>query len=161
MSSSTDDRPHRGFDYAADVGSVATARRDVSAFVTEHFARSRPDLDDRLPDLLEPLILVVSELCSNAVEATPGLWFRVEITIEESNDEVGPASQSMTGVICSVINDDSGGELNIERFGAAVDPLADRGRGLVIVGAVADGYRVEQLAGTTVVTAELSLDTRR
>ena len=148
MTSPTDDRLRRRFEYEADADSVAAARRDASQFVMAHLG-SPDGEDERLPLLVERLAVVVSELSSNAVEAVPGRRFRVEIAVSIVAN--GPAPT----VACAVTCPRSGTEPAIPTAGP--DPLAERGRGLAIVEALSDRCRIETTPDELTVTAELDM----
>lgn len=149
MTSPTDDRVRRSFAYAADVEAIALARREVSDFVIEQLRSEGPRSGEEVRWLVDRLGLVVSELCSNAVEAAPGRWFQVGITIVDSAEAAG--------VTCSVTNPHTRGDSRVLRFGDVPDAMAERGRGLVIVDGLADRTWVEQTSDLTVVTSELRL----
>lgn len=161
VTSPTNDRLRRSFDYEADVASIAMARRDVSEFVIERFRLAEAGPAEAVDWFIERLRLVVSELCSNAVEAAPRHRFGVEIAIDDAGDIGGPEdprTRRPVGVTCSVTNRRSGDPTSTEvRFGVTPDMLAEGGRGLVIVDALADRAWAEHTAEATVVTAQLRL----
>ncbi len=134
------------------------ARRDAAEFTLEHL----PVADDGPPEsvrgLIERLLLVVSELATNAVEAAPGLWFRLEIAIEERAEPVARPDRPSFKAVCTVTNPVADEEPGPLRFGAVPEPLAERGRGLLIVDELADRCRHERTRSNTIVTAELFLD---
>ena len=165
MSSPTDNRLCRSFDYEAVVESVAAARRDSTQFLFEQFRSLRTASDNAVGWLVERLAVVVSELCCNAVEAAPGRWFRVDIIIDPdpaanagpARDDEGDVGRRPLTVRCSVTDPAANVELGTLPFGAPPDPAARRGRGLLIVDGLSDRCRVERISDTLVVTAELSL----
>jgi anti-sigma regulatory factor (Ser/Thr protein kinase) len=124
----------------------------------------RTDPDDVVGWLVERLAVVVSELCSNAVEAAPGRWFRVDIVIDPNpaanvglvRDDEAVGRRPLT-VRCSVTNPAADVGLGTLPFGTPRDPAARRGRGLLIVDGLSDRCRAERISDTMVVTAELSL----
>ena len=158
MTSPTDDRLRRSFDYAADIESIAAARADARRFVRDQLMATAAGADDEVERLIERLRLIVSELTSNAVEAAAGQWVRVEVTIEVHG--AGAAmSGRRAGLTCTVTNPAADDNRPVLTVGAVPDPLAERGRGLVIVGRLADRVRADRRDGVTAVTAELDLVT--
>lgn len=154
MTSRTDDREFRSFDYAADVESIAMARNDAAGFVMESLKVDESS-GEPVHLLVDQLRLVVSELCSNAIDAAPGRWFRVEIAVDDGEPSNGQPGRPY-GVSCSVTNPADDDRKNL-RFGVAPDLLAERGRGLMIVERLADRTWAEQTPDATIVTAELSV----
>lgn len=157
MTSPTDDRLCRTFDYAADADSIALARRDTALFVIEKLATTVTGSPDQVRWLIERLRLIVSELCTNAVEAAPGEWFRVDISIDDEVDVDGSSADRSGRVTCTVTNPDAAEGRYVLEFEATPDPLAERGRGLLIVGGLANRARAVSSEGKMVVTAELDL----
>lgn len=154
MTSPSDDREFRSFDYAADLESIATARNDAAGFVIESLNVDESS-GERVKLLVEQLRLIVSELCSNAIDAAPGRWFRVEIAVDDGEPSNGQPGRPY-GVSCSVTNPADNDRKSL-RFGVAPDLLAERGRGLMIVDGLADRTWAEQTPDSTIVTAELSV----
>jgi anti-sigma regulatory factor (Ser/Thr protein kinase) len=117
---------------AAELPSIGAARQTVGRFL---------ELADVTEEETESLVLVTSELCTNAVEATPD---------PDSGEVV---------VACRVA--DRSVELKVtnrgERFEPEPhlpdDPEADNGRGLFLVDALTDRLVVRHRAGRTTVTA--------
>ena len=96
-------------------------------------------------ELIDKVALALSELATNAVEASAGAVFSVEIRIEG-----GPV------VSCAVRNRAAVEQLPDPASWRPEDPLARRGRGLGIVDALADTVSVEQHGSDVVVTALIS-----
>lgn len=85
--------------------------------------------------------LVVSELCSNAVEAAPDRPFRVDGAID------GPK------LTLRVTNQGSPDDIPAPNDTTPSHPLAARGRGLQIVAAVVDSFEVSAAPGHAVEVA--------
>jgi serine/threonine-protein kinase RsbW len=95
------------------------------------------------PDALDGLLLIASELCSNAVRhATPGPG---AVTLHACVDS--------DGVVLEVT--DNGGELDLPTLEhpALPDPEAEQGRGLFLVRELADSISCDVHEGRTVVIA--------
>ncbi len=152
MTSPIDDRQSRR-EYAAAVESIAIARHDAAGFVRDRIQSTDPVLRRRIQSLVERVEIIVSELSSNAVEAGPGQWFRVEITVDKVDD-----GGAVPGVKCSVAG--PGTAAQVDQDGPAVghrsNPLAERGRGLTIVRALSSRSYVERTDGEVVFVAELA-----
>jgi anti-sigma regulatory factor (Ser/Thr protein kinase) len=123
-------------EYAGQAGSLLNVRRDVAACLQG--SGFGPELEERAQ-------LVVSELATNAIEASPGTRYgicvslntdrSVVLQVKSSSDRVPPPRDSWR----------------------PVTQLAPRGRGLLIVGELSDHVDIAQLApSTVVVTATLS-----
>jgi anti-sigma regulatory factor (Ser/Thr protein kinase) len=126
----------RELELPGDAASISTARK----FVVETSAQL--GVSD---DLSPRLALVVSELASNAVQASPGRsydlaihvsehWLKVEITNVAARASIPDREQWMPG-----------------------EPLAVRGRGLGIVDHRSDEVEIEEAGGKVTVTATLHL----
>ena len=107
---------------------VAALRRATDAFLQE-------STDDRTR---HTLLLVVSELCTNAIEALQNA--RAELTLRVRDL---PA--------CVVIEVEDGGPGFGSVIGRVPDADAERGRGLQVVRALVDDVAVDRSYGRTVV----------
>jgi anti-sigma regulatory factor (Ser/Thr protein kinase) len=95
--------------------------------------------------LLQDVTLVVSELVSNAIEASPACDYVVD-----ANVSAGMVSLTVTNETTSPIpGSDSWGP---------VEALAAQGRGLAIVSALCDQVVVSEHQGRTSVTVKLAFD---
>jgi anti-sigma regulatory factor (Ser/Thr protein kinase) len=96
-------------------------------------------------DLLERAELVLSELASNAVQASPGNPYQLRLSLD-ADDSLVMALTSRTR---------NGGPPPRESWGPSA-VLAARGRGLMIVDELSDDVNIERPAeDTVVVTATL------
>ncbi len=119
--------------------------------VTSALRAARSELVDCLEargidqDLQDRAQLVLSELATNAVEASPGNPFVVRLAIDEGKSLVMQVTS----------RSDTGRPPPREGWGPAT-ALAPRGRGLLIVGSLSSQVDIDQpTAGTVVVTATL------
>lgn len=110
--------------YPGNDSVLADIRADVARWFAHHGFSA--DATDRA-------VLLVSELCSNAVEAGPDHPVEVRLTAE------GPGRRAVVAVSNTTLG-------NVpppsERW-APADPLAPRGRGLAIVDALSDKVTVD------------------
>ncbi len=121
-------------EYEGTTGTLRAARSDVVSWLNGH------QVDH---DLQERAALVLSELASNAVQASPGNAFSLRMSFADDGSVV-MAVTSRT---------DRDGPPPRDDWGPATI-LATRGRGLLIVGKLSDHVDVDQpAAGTIVVTA--------
>lgn len=124
--------------FAGATITIALARKLVDDFLQR---RSAPK------DLRERAALAVSELASNAVQASPGEDYQV--TVEEITD----APEFVIGVT----NSTSAEAIPPREDWGPQDVLAPRGRGLAIVESVSDSVQIENIEGGLVsVNARLS-----
>ncbi len=123
---------------AAEVGSLPGLRRTVTAWLAP-----RP-VDE--PDLASVQV-VVSELVANAVEASrPGDEVDVHLVVHD-------------GRLTVVVRNPSRRNQPVP-IPAMADPLSPRGRGLAIVGSLAEHLDMQEFDGHTVATATLRLNDR-
>ena len=123
---------------AAEVGSLPGLRRSVSAWLAP-----RPVTD---PDL-SSVQVVLSELVANAVEASrPGEKVDVHLTLHDRRLTVEVRNPSRRREPVPIP--------------AMADPLSPRGRGLAIVGSLAEHLALAEVDGRTVATATLRLNDR-
>ncbi len=121
-------------EYDGTTSTLRGARNDVVEVLGTH-------LSDQ--DLLDRAELVVSELATNAIQASPGSAYSVRVSMA--------ADGSVVLAVTSSIERD--GPLPRSAWGPAF-PQALRGRGLLIVDALTDEVDVRRSpAGTLVVTA--------
>jgi anti-sigma regulatory factor (Ser/Thr protein kinase) len=131
-------RPHVVLDreYDGTTSTLRAARTDMVACLTEQ------DVDD---DLRERAELVLSELASNAVQASPGNPYKLRLSL----DADGALVMSLTS------RAHNGGPPPRGSWGPSA-VLAPSGRGLMIVDELSDVVNVERPAeDTVVVTATL------
>jgi anti-sigma regulatory factor (Ser/Thr protein kinase) len=122
-------------EYDGTTGTLRAVRTDVLGFLKEH----QPD-----QDLQERAELVVSELATNAIQASPGVAYRLRVSLDAGAVEL--AITSFT---------DSGAPPPREDWGPE-HARAPRGRGLLIVDELTDHVGVERPTDNTiVVTATL------
>jgi anti-sigma regulatory factor (Ser/Thr protein kinase) len=120
-------------DYAGDAVTLRSARRDVADWLTHHRADN---------DTLERASLIVSELASNAIQASPGSPYQLRL-VSVGNDFVALSITNQTG-----------GSIPPDRSNRrAADPSALRGRGLSIVDSLSDDLTIEAGTVAVVVTA--------
>jgi anti-sigma regulatory factor (Ser/Thr protein kinase) len=122
-------------EYDGTTSTLRVARNDVVECLRGHV----PD-----EDIQERAQLVVSELATNAIQASPGVAYGLRISL-------GPDG-SLIMAVTSATESDAPPPRN--QWGPA-HPVAVRGRGLLIVDKLTDEVDVEQTSGTIVVTARL------
>jgi anti-sigma regulatory factor (Ser/Thr protein kinase) len=123
-------------EYDGTTGTLRVARNDVVDFLREHV----PD-----EDLHERAELVVSELATNAIQASPGVAYGLRVSL------TGDGAVVLV-VTSSTLRD---GPPPRESWGPA-HATAPRGRGLLIVDGLTDGVAVDRPSDdTVVVTATL------
>jgi anti-sigma regulatory factor (Ser/Thr protein kinase) len=98
-------------------------------------------LDGELVDRIE---LVVSELASNAVQASPGRPYQVEARMDGD------------GFVVSVTNRSSGADIPAHEAWVPAEPLASRGRGLGIVDHLSAEMSIDVGYSSVRVTARLT-----
>lgn len=111
--------------YPGDNEVLAEIRADVARWFTQRGFSA---------DTVERAVLLVSELCSNAVEAGPDHPIDVRLTLV-----TGPRPAALIAVSNTTLGTIPPPS---DRWGPA-DPLAPRGRGLAIVDALSDDVRVD------------------
>ncbi|MGZ4673771.1 MAG: ATP-binding protein [Ilumatobacteraceae bacterium] len=125
-------------DYEGEAATLRVARRDVLAWLTDVGADESTK---------ERAALIVSELATNALQASPGRMYRVRVAL----DGDGCAS-------ISVRNHTTGGRPPARDRWQFADRSALRGRGLAIVTSLAEEVSVNDDAdGEVVVTARIRL----
>lgn len=123
-------------EYEGATRTLHSARTDVMDCLRPHVADT---------DVHERAELVVSELASNAIQASSGRSYRVRVALAADGSVVMEVTSS-TGRDAPPPRD---------LWGPAT-AIAPKGRGLMIVGKLTDEVGVEQpVAGTIVVTATL------
>src|SRR3954454_18550237 len=125
--------------YAGDLATLRAARRQVVDWLEEQGADG---------DIKERAALIVSELTSNAVQASPGVPYSVEVTGEK-------------GFASITVRNHPGGQSPPPRekwrpvAHLSLKDLSPRGRGLLIVDSLSDGLTIEHHSDEMVVTARL------
>ena len=125
--------------YPPKSSSVAVARADVMLWLDS--------LGGVSDDGRERVALVVSELVTNAVEASPTDQDNVRVSLAWRNDEA---------LRLTVTNLNSGPAIPDTSKWAPADPSAERGRGLGIVAALADRVAVATVDDEISITAEFA-----
>jgi anti-sigma regulatory factor (Ser/Thr protein kinase) len=123
--------------YVGDTATLRDARRDVEAWLIACGA----DENTR-----ERAALIVSELASNALQASPGLTYQLHVS--RLDDRI---------VAISIRNYSSGAGPPDRHSWRPIDALAFRGRGLSIVDSLSEDVTVERLAEEVIITARLHL----
>lgn len=149
------------------IGSIQEARlvsydRAISStfdfwFTPSHEAASRARQETRrcldaiaVPSpLAADVELIIAELLANAVEQEPTMPIRLDVAIADGAIQVTVANRS---------TDDAAFDLRRSAGGSAADGLAERGRGLQIVDALADGVWVHSGNGWTSISCLKRLD---
>ena len=123
-------------EYEGATSTLQSARTDVVDSL-------RPHVTDT--DVHERAQLVVSELATNAIQASPGSSYRLRVSLA--------AGGSVVMQVTSSTGHDTPPPRDL--WGPAT-AIAPKGRGLMIVGKLTDEVGIEQpVAGTIVVTATL------
>ncbi len=118
-------------EYDGTTGTLRVARNDVVGFLKEHV----PD-----EDLHERAELVVSELATNAIQASPGVAYGLRVELTGDGGIVVVLTSSTPG----------DGPPPRESWGPAY-ATATRGRGLLIVDGLSDGVVIERPTDNTIV----------
>jgi anti-sigma regulatory factor (Ser/Thr protein kinase) len=132
----------RRFDasYATDASVLRSVRRDVMVFLASHGADA---------ECQERACLIVSELASNAIEASADAVFAVQVALDDAAPRATITVTNARRTTDKTVPDR-------ERWGPTT-PLARRGRGLAIVDALSDDVRVTLEPHTAAVSAQLRL----
>jgi anti-sigma regulatory factor (Ser/Thr protein kinase) len=130
-------------DYRGDLATLRAARRDVVEWLTEQGADEGTK---------ERAALIVSELTSNAIQASPGSTYNVNIA------RIDADSASI-----SVRNTDTGGRPPAREewrpsHELSLRELSERGRGLAIVDSLSEEFVIEHDGDEIVVTARVRID---
>jgi len=129
--------------YAGDLATLRSARRDIVEWLGKQGVNG---------EIGERAALIVSELTSNAVQASPGRSYSVEATRIED------------GFASITVRNHPGGQMPPPRekwrpaAQLALKDLSPRGRGLLIVESLSDGLTIEHRTDEVVVTARLRID---
>lgn len=121
--------------YAGETATINQARLDLDSLLQAN----------DLAEVTNDAQLILSELVSNAIEASPGENYRVVALIEPD-------------VIQITVSNPSTAELPAQDKWAPESVLSPQGRGLLIVNALSEMVTVEQSDGATVVSARLRFD---
>ncbi len=124
-------RPHLTLEVPPDVRELAGVRDSLREWLADH---------DVPPPIQEDLALVVTELCTNAIEAATDAPVAVGATIDDLT-------------VCLEVSNEPGSNDRPAFQGLAHDPLQERGRGLAIVHALSDDVTMSTTQGRTVVRA--------
>jgi anti-sigma regulatory factor (Ser/Thr protein kinase) len=130
-------------EYAGDLATLRSARRDIINWLREQGVNG---------DVGERAALIVSELTSNAIQASPGHPYTVEAT--RIDDTFASIS----------VRNHPGGQKPPPRekwrpvAKVSLQDLSPRGRGLLIVESLSDGLTIEHHTDEVTVTARLRLD---
>ena len=111
-------------EYDGTTGTLRAARNDVVGFLREH----APD-----PDLQERAELVVSELATNAIQASPGVAYRLRLALREDGS-----------VVLAVTSSTQRNAPPPREAWGPTHARAPRGRGLLIVDGLTDDVAVER-----------------
>jgi anti-sigma regulatory factor (Ser/Thr protein kinase) len=122
-------------EYEGTTGTLRAARNDIVECLKDHVSDE---------DIQERAQLVVSELATNAIQASPGVAYGLRVSL------AGDGSVIMA--VTSTTERDAPPPR--DEWGPA-HPVAVRGRGLLIVDKLTDEVDVEQVNGTIVVRARL------
>lgn len=122
-------------EYAGSTETINQARTDLVEWLFAH----------SLDALTADAQLVVSELTSNAVEASPGVPYRVGAWLKP-------------GALAIAVVNQTAAELPDEQDWTPESVLAPQGRGLLIVRALSESVDVDQIGMETTVTAILKID---
>ena len=123
--------------YEGAATTLRSARRDVLAWLS---ARGADE------DAKQRAALIVSELATNAVEASPGRNYRIQVALVD--DDLATIS---------VRNPAGSTQPSDRQRWKLADPSALRGRGLAIVDSLSEGVTIDSDSGDVVVTARLRL----
>jgi anti-sigma regulatory factor (Ser/Thr protein kinase) len=118
-------------EYDGTTGTLRAARNDVAGFLRAHV----PD-----EDLHERAQLVVSELATNAIQASPGVAYGLRVALTDDGSVVMAVTSSAK----------QGAPPPREAWGPA-HTTAPRGRGLLIVDELTDAVAVERATDDTIV----------
>ena len=129
-------------DYEGDLATLRSARREVVEFLAQQGA----DEETR-----ERAALIVSELTSNAIQASPGLVYNLEVV------------RIVDAAAISVRNRPEGRippprEQWRPADEVSLRELSPRGRGLAIVESLSDELTIEHRGDEVIITARLRLD---
>ena len=142
MSAPDDPPPALRRDYQGDFATLRSARHEVVEFLAQHGADE---------ETTERAALIVSELTSNAIQASPGSVYNVEVVRVDDAAAI------------SVRNRPDGRfppprEQWRRAEQTSLKELSPRGRGLAIVESLADELTIEHDGDVVIVTARLRID---
>ena len=120
--------------YAGETATLNQARLDLATWLQAN----------DLAVVTEDAQLILSELSSNAIEASPNQKYRVVTHIEGDLIVIAVSNRSRTA-------------LPAEEDWSPTSVLAPQGRGLLIVNALSESVTVEQSGGGTLVSARLRI----
>lgn len=128
-------RPVLNRSFAGTTGSLTESRHAVAESIADR------DFDQ---DVVDKAVLAVNEMTTNAVEASPGADYQVVVAVDGDD------------LILKVRNRAPSTEIPDSDDWGPNGILAGRGRGLAIVGAIAESVEVVEGADWVEVTARLS-----
>lgn len=132
-------------EYAGDLKTLQSARRDVVEWLQAQGA------DETTTD---EAALIVSELCSNAIQNSSGLAYNLEIVRLDDDHAAISVRNRPTGTLPPPREDwHPAGHLSLKEQSL-------RGRGLAIVDSLSEEVTVEHVDETLVVTARIRISPR-
>ncbi len=120
--------------YAGETATINQARLDLATWLQAN----------DLATVTDDAQLILSELISNAIEASPDQSYRV-------------VAQIMPNAVAITVTNRSTAELPAEEDWTPKSVLAPQGRGLLIVNALSESVTIEQSGGATLVSARLRI----
>ena len=132
-------------DYAGDYATLRSARREVVEFLAQQGA----DEETR-----ERAALIVSELTSNAIQASPGLVYNLEVVRVDDTAAISVRNRPAGQFPPPREHWRPPKELSLRE-------LSPRGRGLSIVESLSDELTIEHEGDEIIITARLRLDVDR
>jgi anti-sigma regulatory factor (Ser/Thr protein kinase) len=124
-------------DYEGEATTLRAARRDVLAWLAERGANEATK---------QRAALIVSELATNALQASPGQTYTVQVAFVDDDHAA-----------ISVRNHTNGARPPAREHWHLTDRTSLRGRGLAIVKSLAEDVTVESVQDAVVVTAKIRL----
>lgn len=129
-------------DYDGDLRTLQRARRDVVDWLADHGANEATQ---------EGAALIVSELASNAIQASPGSTYSVELSkVDNDHATISVRNKPIDRLPPPRETWRTAGQLSLRE-------LSLRGRGLAIVDSLSEDVTLEQLGGELIVTALLQI----
>jgi anti-sigma regulatory factor (Ser/Thr protein kinase) len=130
-------------EYGPDLRTLHSARREVVDWLADLGADEGTQ---------QRAALIVSELCSNAIQNSPGLPYNLEIArVDDDHAEISVRNRPADHLPPAREQWRPGGDLSLKE-------LSLRGRGLAIVDSLSEEVTIEHLGDELVVTARLHLD---
>jgi anti-sigma regulatory factor (Ser/Thr protein kinase) len=130
-------------DYEGDLATLRSARRDVIDWLAQHGADEATK---------ERAALIVSELTSNAIQASPGMAYTVHVArLADDLAEISVRNHPTKGLPPAREHWRPVAELSLKE-------LSLRGRGLAIVDSLSEDVTVAQHGDEVIVTARVRID---